>query len=103
MIDPNLFTVEALLQYLLDNQHGNLNKWLELVEIVHKPLYLPQCTVRCQTLSGNTYLRYSQGPRQGYFWDVYGDDFKQPVLALMAVLQAPVPPQLLDKSVWQKS
>jgi len=103
MIDHKLFTAEALLQYLLDNQHGNLNKWLELVEIVYKPECYPQCTVRCKTPTGNTYLRHSAGPKQGHFWDVYGDDYQKPVIALMAVLQAPVPPSLLDKSVWQKN
>lgn len=38
-----------------------------------------------------TYLRYSCGPRQGFFWDIYGDDLMSIELALMAIHQAPYP------------
>lgn len=36
------------------------------------------------------HLRYSQGPKQGFFWDLYGDDFSQE-LAIIALSQAPYP------------
>lgn len=42
-----------------------------------------------------TFLRYSHGPLQGYFWDVYGDHFNSPELALWALSQAP-PPVRID-------
>jgi hypothetical protein len=36
-------------------------------------------------------LRYSQGPKQGFFWDVYGEDFQNEELAIIALSQAPAP------------
>jgi len=41
------------------------------------------------------FLRHSKGPRQGHDWDSYGDDYQTPELALMALLQAPVPAIML--------
>jgi len=38
-----------------------------------------------------SYLRYSHGPQQGFFWDCYGDDMGTPELALLALHQAPCP------------
>lgn len=37
------------------------------------------------------FLRYSHGPVQGFFWDVYGDDFQALEWAVLAVHQAPAP------------
>lgn len=100
MINPSLFTVERLLATILDTAHGNRNVWWRLAEIVPDymppfpgPETLPMCVVRV----GESFLRYSKGPRQGYFWDIYGDDFMTPELALMALAQAPVPPSLLGR------
>ena len=39
------------------------------------------------------FLRHSNGPRQGFDWDCYGDDFQQMELALIALSQAPLPPR----------
>lgn len=39
-------------------------------------------------------LRYSGGPRQGFFWDAYGDDFINVGLAFRALMEAPPPPCL---------
>lgn len=36
-------------------------------------------------------LRYSQGPKQGFFWDVYGEDMQTVELAVLALSQAPAP------------
>lgn len=36
-------------------------------------------------------LRYSQGPKQGFFWDVYGEDMQNEELAILALSQAPAP------------
>lgn len=37
------------------------------------------------------FLRYSCGPRQGFFWDVYGDDMHSVEVAILAISQAPYP------------
>jgi hypothetical protein len=37
------------------------------------------------------YLRYSRGPKQGFFWDIYGDDMQDVELAIVALSQAPYP------------
>lgn len=37
------------------------------------------------------YLRYSRGPLQGFFWDVYGEDMQEIELAIIALSKAPVP------------
>ncbi len=37
------------------------------------------------------FLRHSLGPRQGFSWDCYGDDFQKMELALIALSQAPMP------------
>lgn len=42
-----------------------------------------------------SFLRHSKGPRQGFFWDLYGDDFHTRPLALLALSQAPPHPRLL--------
>lgn len=36
-------------------------------------------------------LRYSCGPKQGFFWDIYGDDLLNVELALLALMRAPAP------------
>lgn len=37
------------------------------------------------------FLRYSRGPRQKTFWDIYGDDFVTTELAVIALADAPAP------------
>ena len=37
------------------------------------------------------FLRHSKGPRQRFFWDIYGDDLQKMELALLALSQAPMP------------
>jgi hypothetical protein len=101
VIDSKLFTVERLLATMLDDAHGNVNAWRKYAEIV--PAYVPpfpdeNTRPRCVVRLGRAFLRYSVGPRQGYMWDVYGDDMMTPELALMALLEAPVPPSLVDRS-----
>jgi hypothetical protein len=102
MIDPSLFTVESLLKALLDDSFGNVDAWRRCAEIV--PKYMPPfprsdtkpiCAVRC----GESFLRYSAGPAQGFFWDLYGEDFGTPALALLGLCQAPPPPFLVRMDV----
>lgn len=49
-------------------------------------------TFQVKHTPSNTFLRYSCGPRQGHFWDNYGDDYMTDDLARLAVSQAPPPP-----------
>lgn len=37
------------------------------------------------------FLRYSRSPKQGFFWDVYGDDMQSAELAVIALSRAPAP------------
>lgn len=41
-----------------------------------------------------SFLRHSCGPRQGFFWDLYGDDFMNVGLAFKALIEAPTPSSL---------
>lgn len=41
---------------------------------------------------GVKYLRHSKGPLLWYFWDIYGDDFLSPEVALIALSKSPPPP-----------
>lgn len=43
------------------------------------------------TSTHKTFLQYSKGPAQGFFWDIYGDDFQNIELAIIALSSAPVP------------
>lgn len=37
------------------------------------------------------FLRHSCGPKQGFFWDIYGDDLQSIEIAILALSQAPCP------------
>lgn len=81
-------------------------KWQMDAEIVPnyvppygKPTSAPYCVarVRIHSTQPNTeedsysYLRYSKGPVQGFFWDSYGDDLQSFEIAVIALSQAPAP------------
>jgi hypothetical protein len=96
-IDPSLFTVDKLLDALLYDLGGNINAWRREAEII--PDYMPPypCTdtkPSCEVRIGNSFLR-----REGrfLFWDMYGTDFGTPEEALLALLNAPVPPWMLQR------
>ena len=92
-IKPELFSVEGILPYLLDES------WHEECEIItdYMPRYPRPETRPTVVIRHNNgtkwpaYLRYSKGPKQGFFWDTYGDDFHNPNLALIALSNAPTP------------
>lgn len=85
--------VVRLIGYLLDQP------WHERCEII--PEYMPpfpgektraKCVVRYD--NGTEYpafLRHSKGPKQGFSWDVFGDDFLDIELAVIAIASAPAP------------
>ena len=100
MIDPSLFTVERILAVMLDDMSGNLDVWRRHAEIV--PRWMPRypdarTTPICAVKLGDSYLRYSHGPRQGYFWDMYPDDMHSPERAHLALLRAPGHPSSLTR------
>lgn len=82
-----------LVEHLLDQQ------WHQRCEIL--PEYMPRFpskdtrpTVQVRFNDGSEYppfLRYSCGPKQGFFWDIYGDDMQSIELAVIALSQAPAP------------
>src|ERR1035438_1513715 len=47
----------------------------------------PKCVVRFSPFK--CFLRYSKVPKQGFFWDIYGDDMQTVELAMLAIHQAP--------------
>ena len=91
---PSQFDMDKLVRLLL-TEH-----WMHECEII--PQYMPPfprddtrptCQLRCANEGGAAwFLRYSNGPLQGYFWDVYGDDMHSPELALLAISRSPPPP-----------
>lgn len=106
MIDYKMFNLERLVGQMLNTSYGNVNKWWALAEII--PDYMPpfpgkdtrpRCVVKC----GKSFLRYSHGPGQGHMWDCYGDDYLTPELALLALVQAPIPPAFIDKDIWEQA
>ena len=49
----------------------------------------PKCVVRYKPF--DCFLRHNNGPRQGFFWDIYGDDMQTVELAVLAIASAPAP------------
>jgi hypothetical protein len=92
--NPAQFDMVRLLASLLTDH------WMHECEIL--PAYLPanadegdrpECRVRYVREDGHVYfLRYSKGPLQGYFWDLYGEDMNEPELAVVAISRSPAPP-----------
>lgn len=84
---------EELKRHLLDQP------WHEKCEII--PDYMPpypqpdtRPTVQVRYNDGTQYppfLRYSRGPKQGFFWDMYGEDMQSVALAILALSKAPTP------------
>lgn len=83
----------ALVTHLLDQA------WHAQCEII--PDYMPpypgkgtRPSVQVRFNNGTKYmpyLRYSKGPKQGFFWDVYGEDMQTVELAIVALSKAPAP------------
>lgn len=123
MIDPKMFDRDKLVALLATTDCGSVNQWLRLVEIV--PDYMPPfpradarptiqvrclvnpnepapgpgvCTGRYSYLRGGGHAGWLSG---GYFWDCYGTEWHSVEHALVAVIHAPVPPQLLKPLCWE--
>lgn len=99
MIDPKLFNPEELVARLLATDK---HPWRAYVEILVGE-HWTRTGLGTRELTGTKvlvriagcFLRYSCGPRQGFFWDIYGDDFQTPELALLAISQAPTSPSFM--------
>jgi len=84
---------KLLLKYLLNQP------WHNYCEIIpdYMPKYPSKDTRPIVAIRFNNgkehmpYLRYSKGPAQGFFWDIYGDDFLEVELAIIALSKAPAP------------
>lgn len=105
MIDPKLFTVERLLAELFDHCFGNRDVWRQQAEIIvdymppfPRPNTRPSVVVRFEEV----FLRHSKGPLQGHSWDIYGDDYMTAELALIALLEAPIPPSAIHPRIWER-
>lgn len=67
--------------------------WLKDVDLVYEERrdYGNVLVIRYKGRESTVYLRHSKGPRQGFGWDVYGDNMLNPALALLAIIDAPPP------------
>lgn len=99
--------VEHLEGLMVKLQQEPTADWRHFVEIVENykppfagPNYQPRFVVRFKSpwrKDGTTwFLRYSNGPGAGHFWDSYGDDYLNYQLAHAAILIAPLPPGLFN-------
>jgi hypothetical protein len=86
------FNPEKLIELLLDQ------KWQRECVIIpdYMPPYphadtRPSVVVKYPNEFEDVFLRYSQGPHQGYFWDIFGDDLMTIELAIFALHKAPIP------------
>lgn len=92
-MDISKLRMEQLVELLLDEP------WHKHCEIItdYMPPFpredtRPSVQVRCNNHDKYpAYLRHSCGPKQGFFWDIYGDDMQTAELALLALSQAPAP------------
>lgn len=103
--DPSLYSLERLVGTMLNDRYGGHNAWRRLVTI--NPAYVSPfapagTTPKCVVQFGDVFLRHSRGPNPESSWDVYGDDFLNPELALLALCQAPVPPPALARDIWDQ-
>lgn len=96
-IQPNAqpwrLSIERLVELLLDTSDFK-GAWRSRAEIIVN--YMPphadaKTSPRCVIRLGEVFLRHSKGPKQGYIWDTYGDDFLYPELALLALYHAEPP------------
>lgn len=87
--------------YLLGVEPGGYlrSPWMAKVDIIvdYMPPYpgkdtRPRLVIRFDDGTEHPpFLRHSNGPLQGFSWDIYGDDFQTVELAILALSQAPVP------------
>jgi hypothetical protein len=99
--NPAEINGRRLAGYLLGTEPGGhlRSEWMNRVDIVvdYMPPYpgkdtRPRLVIRYNDGTEHSpFLRHSAGPKQGFFWDIYGDDFQTLELAILALSEAPTP------------
>ena len=89
MIDRNLFTVDRLLDAMLDARGGEVDCWRKYADIVPVP---GGYEVHFKGAAGTSALRSGFGV---LVWDLYGDVYATAEQALLDLLRAPIPPWLI--------
>lgn len=87
------FNAERLVEYLLgENWHSDCEILSDYMPPYPREDTKPTVQIRHNNGSKHpAFLRYSKGPKQGFFWDTYGDDFQNIELAIIALSNAPTP------------
>ena len=96
MEEINTQRIEFIRKSWRETASGPSEKWRLECELI--PKYMPPYPTKdtrpkfvIKAKNTKLYLRYSCGPGQGHFWDVYGDDYINEELATHAIGQAPRP------------
>jgi len=89
VIDRRLFTVDRLLDAMLDSRGGNIDCWRRYAEI--QPL-MDGYEVVFQGAAGPSCLVEVEG---ALIWDLEGTIYRTAEQALLALLRAPIPPWLI--------
>ena len=79
MIDPTIFNLERLIDWLLGYSNSNPEN-----------IWIRDCNI-FKDDKNNMIISH-------YFWDCYGDNFLTPELALIALSKAPIPYCLIKRS-----
>lgn len=95
-LDCSSLDLEKLVHTLCDQT------WMRHCEIIPEYMFpfpregdRPIVAVRWTDPEGEReerFLRYSKGPAQGYFWDIYPDDMHSPELAVVSLSRSFPPP-----------
>ncbi len=85
--------VQRLVGLLLDQPwHGECEVIPDYMPPNPRPDTRPRVVVRHNNGTEHpAFLRHSCGPKQGFFWDIYGDDMQETELAILALSKAPYP------------
>lgn len=91
-IDLQHIQISVLVGYMLDQPWHDQCKILPAyVPPFAKDGHKPEVQVHFNFEDHKVGLRYSNGPKQGFFWDSHGDNLQSIELAIIALSQAPVP------------
>lgn len=92
-MDINKLRTEQLVELLLDQPwHKHCDIITDYMPRFPRADTRPMVVVRCNNHEKYpAFLRHSCGPKQGFFWDTYGDDMQTAELALLALSKAPAP------------
>lgn len=96
MIRPHIFKMDSLITALFKDEPDERQNWRREAEII-PVTSASEGTAKWVVTMGSWFLRHSKGPRQGHFWDSYGDDYHTPELALVALLEAEPPAWLIKE------